>query len=260
LNVLVDPFARPVIAHRGDSAHAPENTIESFAMGLTTGADALELDVRLSRDDHIVVIHDPDVDRTTDGHGAVASMTLSELRSLDAGARFTADGGSTFPFRGCGIRIPTLDEILTRFPNIPVLIEVKESSAAKPAAEVVRRHGAVDRVILASELSEAMERSRAANMITGASRRDAVRLLRRACFGFDAGEVEYRALCVAWRLGVLRVPIRRMARAARAADVATHVWTVNSEAVAERLWRAGVNGIVTDDPSAMLRLRASLAE
>src|SRR5690349_1723944 len=105
--ILIDPAARPVIAHRGDSAHFPENTIPSFDRAIDLAADAIEFDLRVSRDGEIVIIHDPTVDRTTDGAGAVSSLTLAELKRLDAGARFSADGGRTFPFRGRGLTIPT---------------------------------------------------------------------------------------------------------------------------------------------------------
>src|SRR5690348_13143818 len=128
--ILIDPAARPVIAHRGDSAHFPENTIPSFDRGLELGADAIEFDLRVSRDGEVVIIHDPTVDRTTDGTGAVNSLTLAELKDLDAGARFTLDGGQTFPFRGKGLTIPTFDEMLARYTSVPLLIEVKIPEAA----------------------------------------------------------------------------------------------------------------------------------
>src|SRR5262245_28458527 len=123
MNVLVDAVARPVIAHRGASAHAPENTIGAFTTALEHGADALELDVRMTRDGAVVVIHDPGVDRTTNGRGLVGAMSLAELRALDGGARFTADEGRTFPFRDRGVRISTLDDVLEALPRTPGHVE-----------------------------------------------------------------------------------------------------------------------------------------
>src|SRR5215207_6589325 len=87
------------LAHRGASALAPENTLEAFRMAVEAGAGGLELDVHLTRDGHVVVIHDATVDRVTDGSGAVAGMTLEEVRRLDAGYSFSSDGGRTFPYR-----------------------------------------------------------------------------------------------------------------------------------------------------------------
>src|SRR3990167_4313755 len=95
---LLDPTQRLVIAHRGNSMHAPEDTLESLRQGMALGADGLEFDVRLSADGVPVVIHDPTLDRTTDGSGPVAACTLAELRALDAGYRFTRDGGRTYPY------------------------------------------------------------------------------------------------------------------------------------------------------------------
>lgn len=258
MNVLVDPAARPVIAHRGASAHAPENSIEAFAKAFEVGADAIELDVRITRDDAVVVIHDPHVDRTTSRRGMVAAMSLAELRSLDAGASFTRDEGRTYPFRERGVRIATFDEVLGAFPRTPLLVEIKEARAAAAAVAIVRRHGAEDRVVLASELDEAMRLVRPHALLTGASRPDAMRLLRRACLGLAPRALPYQVLSIPWRVGVLRVPMSRMCRIARRAQVPTHAWTVNAGNLAMRLWRAGVSGIVTDDPAEMLRVRSDL--
>ena len=257
-NVLVDPSARLVIAHRGDSAHAPENTMEAFASAVHVGADALELDVRLTRDERVVVMHDADVVRTTSGQGLVSSLSIEQLGALDAGVHFSGDGGHTFPFRARRVRVPTLDQVLSAFPETPLLIEVKETRAALPAADVVRRHGAAARVVFGSEIDDAMRVLRKESFLTTASRPDALRLLRRACLGLGASPTPYRALSIPWRVGVLSVPVSRMARIARRAHVATHVWTVNDESRASRLWRAGVNGIVTDDPATMIPLKAAL--
>ncbi len=97
-------FSHPIIfAHRGDSAHAPENTLVSFELALAQGADAIELDAKLSADGEVVVIYDATVDRTTDGHGRVARLTLTDLRSLDAGCSFSEK------YRGQ--KIPLLEEV-----------------------------------------------------------------------------------------------------------------------------------------------------
>ena len=101
-----------LFAHRGASALAPENTIESFRLAQQHGAPYVELDVHLSRDSEPVVIHDHSVSRTTGRRGRVENMTLAELRKLDAGYKFSTDHGRTFPFRGKGLQIPTLDESL----------------------------------------------------------------------------------------------------------------------------------------------------
>src|SRR5918997_5118102 len=113
------------LAHRGASSLAPENTIEAFRIALEAGAGGLELDVHMTRDGHIVVIHDATVDRTTSGTGAVSEMTLDELRGPDAGYNFSPDGGLTRPYRGRGTKVPTLGEVLEEFPGVAVNIDIK---------------------------------------------------------------------------------------------------------------------------------------
>src|SRR5579884_3402972 len=101
-------------AHQGGGLLAPENTMAAFECGAAYSPDALELDIQMTRDGEIVVIHDPTVNRTTDGFGSVADIMLGDLRQLDAGYWFTLDGGATYPFRGQGVRIPMLREVFER--------------------------------------------------------------------------------------------------------------------------------------------------
>jgi glycerophosphoryl diester phosphodiesterase len=112
-------------AHRGGAKIVPENTLEGFREGLRVGAGVLELDVHATADGHVVVIHDETVDRTTDGSGAVREMTLAEVKRLDAGYWFTPDGGKTYPYRGEGVRVPTLEEVYRQFPDVPINVEIK---------------------------------------------------------------------------------------------------------------------------------------
>ena len=106
-----------LVAHRGGSKLAPENTMAAFRRAVDWwGADMLELDVRLTRDGHVVVIHDATLDRTTDGEGPVAERTLDEIHALDAGYRFEdPDGGRSF--RGTGVVVPRFEEVLMAFPG-----------------------------------------------------------------------------------------------------------------------------------------------
>ncbi len=258
MNVLGDPTARLVIGHRGDSAHFPENTAPSFDRAIELGVDAIEFDLRVTSDGVVVVNHDPTVDRTTNGRGAIAQMTLAQLRELDVGARFTVDGTS-FPFRGQGISILTFEELLERYPSIPLLIEVKVATVVEGARRLIERHGAQDRVMLDSTDMKAVAPFRSTRLLTGASMRDVLQLLPRAMLGRPPAKLPYSALCIPpWYQGI-RVPILRLARVAKAVDVATHVWTINDPEVAAALWRAGVNGIITDDPGVMLTLRSKMA-
>ena len=128
---MTHPFfgtTRPLLfGHRGASGECPENTIESFERALAQGAMAIETDVHLSRDGEVVVFHDADLARTTNEAGPVAERSLAELEQLDAGYRFSRDG-ETFPYRGKGIRIPTLHQVFQVFPDVPFNIELKAGS------------------------------------------------------------------------------------------------------------------------------------
>src|SRR5215213_10951386 len=137
-----------VFGHRGAMGHAPENTFASFELALTLGVDAIELDVHLSADDQVVVIHDDDLSRTTDGQGVVRDRTLAELQRLDAGARFDA--------QYAGQRIPTLDEVLAWARGRCVLdIEIKGGPDPYPGIEqrvvdLIRRHVMTEQAIVIS--------------------------------------------------------------------------------------------------------------
>lgn len=126
-----------VVAHRGAAAVAPENTTEAFRLAVEMGADAVELDVHLTADGKLAVIHDETMDRTTDLTGPIASMTMKEIRAADAGFRFEAPDGS-FPFRGKGLTVPTLAEVLTWLPEgIGLVVEVKARQAIAPTIKAL---------------------------------------------------------------------------------------------------------------------------
>ena len=112
MHSLLDPLAHPVIGHRGACGLAPENTLESFALAIEQGADALEFDVRLSADEVPMVIHDPSLARTCNQGGMVRALSATALREADAGYHFTADGGVSRPWRDRKVRIPTVAEVL----------------------------------------------------------------------------------------------------------------------------------------------------
>lgn len=257
MNVLVDPDAHPVIAHRGNSKHVPENTLHAFDEAIALAVDAIELDVRATHDDVPVVIHDGTVDRTTDAHGSVASFTAAEIRQLDAGFRFTRDNGQSYPWRARGHVIPLLDEVLDRYREMPLLIEVKETRAVAPTLDAVRRHDAVKRVVLASSDHACVQPFRG-DFLTGASSADTATLLREIVLGRARESLPYECLSIPrWYRG-LPLPVRRIAQAARRAGVATHVWTVDAPSLARALWDRGVNGVVTNDPGAIFPVRREL--
>ena len=127
-----------VVAHRGAAAAAPENTMEAYQLAVEMGADAVELDVHLTADGKVAVMHDDTVDRTTNLTGAIASMTMKQLRTADAGYRFAAPDGS-FPFRGTGLKVPTLPQVLKWLPDgVGLVVEIKARAATAPTVAALR--------------------------------------------------------------------------------------------------------------------------
>lgn len=254
--MLAAPHRRIVIAHRGGAGRAPENTLHALMGAQAMGAEAVELDVRLSRDGEVVVIHDPTVDRTTGGRGSVRELTAAALEGLDAGARFTADGGQSFPFRGRGFGVPRLAAVLEALPSIPLLIEIKVAAALRPTVELLKRHGALDRAMVASSKRAGVAPARGGRLRTGASGGEAARLL--LCIS-GPKTVPFEALCIPPRHHGIPLPMRLLAGRALRAGAATHVWTVNDVHQARRLWALGVAGIITDFPDVMAADRDGLA-
>jgi glycerophosphoryl diester phosphodiesterase len=258
MHPLLDPTARPVVGHRGNAAHAPENTLESFRQAVASGVDAIEFDVRLSGDGHVVVIHDATVDRTTDGTGRVSHSSLDALRRVDAGARFTPDGGKTFPYRRQGLTIPTFAEVLSAFPTLPLLIEIKSADAALPTRQLIEAHGAERRCVVASFHDDVTPTFAGSGIALGASTSDVRRLYLPALFGARRSRVPFDTVCIPTRHRRLPLPIRGLVRMLEPAKVNVHIWTVNDPGKARRLWKKGVRAIISDDPAAIIRERGSV--
>ena len=254
--LLLDLAARPIIGHRGAAAYAPENTMASFHLALEQGADALEFDVRVTRDGEAVVLHDPTLERTTDAVGPIRLHTLKELDQVDAGFRFTPDAGRDYPWRGKGVRIPRLRQVIEDLPAVPLLIEVKEPGAQDAIARVLRETGAAARAVLAGSDWRSLQAFRAPPFHLGASRRDIARLY----FRWGEPDPACRCFAVPDRFKFFPVPTRRFVRAAHRRSATVHVWTVDDPALARRLWANGANGMVTNQPDAILKARQEQRE
>ena len=253
--LLIDPDAHPVIAHRGASGYAPENTLPSFQLAVEQGADALEFDVRITADGVPVVIHDPTLERTTDASGAVALLTLAQLTAADAGARFTPDAGRTFPYRGRGIRVPTLEEVVDAFPHTRLVIEIKTPAAQEAVKRVLAERGVAGQCVVASANAAALAAFREPPWLCGAATPDIARL-RFPLVYRRRGAPACRAFFVPPRYYRMPVPTPRFVAAARRLGCPVHVWTVNDPAAARALWARGIAGVVTNYPDLMLSERA----
>lgn len=237
-----------LIAHRGGSVLAPENTLTAFrSAAVIWGADMIELDVHATADGHCVVIHDDTVDRTTNGGGAVRALPLAEVQALDAGYRFTRDSGATYPFRGRDVKIPTIEQVLEALPNMRFTIEVKDGAAQTPLFAAIDRFGAHSRVVAAAMYERDRTQFGSYRGPVSASFEALKRFYRlhRLRLGRFIG-ISADAVHVPDEWEGRRLVTRRFVRDLKAHDIPVIVWTVNEATMMRRLLEAGVGGIVTD--------------
>jgi len=239
-----------VFAHRGGSALAPENTIPAFDRGLALGADGLELDVHLSRDGIAVVHHDARLDRTTDATGPLVERTAAELAVVDAGYHFTVDGAH--PWRGRGIGIPALRDVLRRYREARIIVEMKDDDEALARAVVadVRAADAAGWVCLGSFGRRVLRAARTIEpaLATSAAREEVRWALYRSWIGLAPRRLPNQAFQVPERAGMTRVVSPRFVRAAHAAGAVVQVWTVDRPDDMRRLLDWGADAIITDRP------------
>jgi glycerophosphoryl diester phosphodiesterase len=255
-----------VIGHRGSSGEAPENTLPAFARALEQGAAILETDVHATADGVVVVYHDERVDRTTDGCGAIAELSAEALRRLDAGYRFSPDGGASYPFRGRGLRIATLAEAFEAFPEARFNIEIKRDDPALVEGTVaaVAAAGREKRTLLTAGSDAAMGRLRRHLAATGlapavgASAGDVLGFVKAALAGGEPPRGPM-ALQIPTEFAGRPLVTPELVRFAHAHGVQVHVWTVNDPAEMARLLDLGVDGIVSDYPSRVRDLVAARA-
>ena len=248
-----------VIAHQGGEGLRPSNTMLAFENAMALGVDVLEMDVHSTSDGALVLIHDDTVDRTTDGTGRVNDFTLAELQQLDAGEYWTADDGATTPYRGQGVHIPTLDEVLTAFPQMKFNIEIKqvEPSISAPLCQALRGHSLTDRTLVASFHPTAMNEFRAACPEVATSMvEDEIRpfFILNTVFLGNLYRPPGTAFQVPEYSGSLHVLTPRFVRGAHGNNVAVHPWTIDDPADMARFLDMGVDGIITDRPDLMIEL------
>ena len=217
--------------------------------------DMVELDVRATADGACVLMHDPTVDRTTDGSGPVERFTLEELRRLDAGYYFTPDGGRTFPFRGHGVRVPTFDEVLEAFPDLRIIVELKTGAAQLPLKRALDRMRAHDRVILAGARESFRTIFDDYPGVRSASYerlRVFVAVHRLRCGRFARPRFEVAQ--VPETQGRFRIVTPALIRDLHRHGIPVHVWTVNRTEDMRRLLEWGVDGILTDFPDRLMEV------
>jgi glycerophosphoryl diester phosphodiesterase len=249
--VIFDTGHPIVIAHRGSRLLWPENTLPAFSAAAGLGARFFETDLRLTADGVVMCHHDSTLDRTTNGSGPVRSRTRSELQEVDAGYRHRING--SYPFRGEGVGIPTLEELLTTFLDHGVIVDLKEEGLEAPLWQLIERLEAHSRLIVGSFSSARVQRFR---IISGGS------------VAVSGGPSEITGLMGASRLGIepsidvqaMQVPVSwygapvitpRFVETAHRIGLLVHAWTINEPEEAKRLLALGVDGLITDRPDLM---------
>lgn len=248
-----------LFGHRGSSADFPENTLPAFAHTVAAGLPYLELDVRATSDGVVVVLHDESLLRTCGVEATVTSLSFAELQQFDAGATFTNDQGRSFPHRGFGIKVPTLSEVLLRFPDTLFNIEIKQEFPAieKATLDVIHQTGMLDRVLLASENDAVMSRLRplceAQHVPTSFSYGELVNFfawLQGGCASPYQPPAAALQIPESYEGQTLVTP--QTVAAAHALNLEIHVWTINESADMERLLRMGVDGVMSDYPVVLM--------
>lgn len=257
-------------AHQGGAWEWPSSTLYAIRRAIEAGATGIELDVHATADGELVVSHDATVDRTTDGTGVIAAMTLESLRALDNAHWFIPGADvspghppADYPYRGRApgdrdFAIPTLREVLEEFPGVALNLDIKQTApAVEPyeaaLAALLEEYGRRDDVIVASFFDAALDRFTAVapHIATSAGTAGTTDFWRAVHRGHRPPELQAVAFQVPEHVGDMVVVDELFVSAAHQAGIAVHVWTINDEAMMHHLVDLGVDGIITDLPTTL---------
>lgn len=248
-----------VIAHQGGDGVWPGETMLAYQNAVDLGVDVLEMDIHISADGVLVLMHDETVDRTTNGGGEIEAMTLAELKQLDAAYDWSPDEGKTFPYRGQDIQIATLEEIFQAFPDMRMTIEIKKTNAsmAKPFCDLIREYNMQDKVLVASFHDERLKEFRAEcpEIATSSAKNETTVfvLLAKAYLG-SFYSPKFHSLQVPEESGGITVMTPAFVRAAHERNLAVEPWTINDEETMRKFIAWGVDGIITDRPDLLMKV------
>jgi glycerophosphoryl diester phosphodiesterase len=249
-----------LVAHRGGSLIAPQNTLGAFDRAAALGADAIETDVRLSRDGVVMVFHDEETVCLTGQPGSIEGRTAAEIEALDAAFSFTEDSGASFPLRGAGLRVPTFAEALRRYPRMRFNVDAKseDPALADALARVIREARAEERVCVGSFFDGQAERLGA--LLPGVARFLPQEAATRHVMAAKAGAAPvglpggYDLADLPARMGDLTVVDPPVVDHFHRLGIPVHVWTVDDADEMRALLDIGVDGLVTDRPDVLKRV------
>ncbi|HLA07318.1 MAG TPA: glycerophosphodiester phosphodiesterase [Anaerolineales bacterium] len=251
-----------VIAHQGGDGVWPGDTMFAFENAVAIGSDVLEMDAHITKDGEIVLMHDESVDDTTDGTGLIEQMTLAEIKQLDAAYDWSIDEGKTFPYRGQGIQVPTLEEVFQNFPQMRYVIEIKLTGNPidKPLCDLIHKYKMEDKTLIGSFHDGAMKNFRVTcpEVATSASRtevRNYVLLGKVFLWGFISPH--YQSIQPPYdpeeSLGIT-IMTERFIRESHMKNIRVEPWTVNDPELMKQYIEWGVDGIITDRPDLLIEV------
>lgn len=252
------------MAHQGGKHLAPSSTLEAYRNAADLGVDIMELDLHMTKDGHLITIHDPTIDSITDGTGVVNEMTLAEIQSYDAGANFK-DLNGEYSFKGKGVYIPTLDEVFEAIPDMRWNIEIKDTNdpalhgpIAEKLWDLIVFHGLEEKVLLASfdqKIVDLMTDVSDGKAIVAAGQQEATKfvILQKA---FLTGLYRHKvhAIEIPTEQGPINLMDKKIIRGAKKHGLDVHYWTINDPELMQELIDLGADGIITDRPDLLLEL------
>ena len=247
-----------VMAHGAGQGIGPQNTLEAAVRSAKAGADVIELDVHLTGDGHLVVIHDPTIDATTDGAGAISDLTLEDIQAFDAGVAFR-DASGVASFAGRGVVVPTLRAVFEALPEAHYLIEIKPEAPGTGQAlcALLREYALEARTMVGSFHLAALERFRQVcpEVATSMAKSEVETFVYLQKIGLaNLATLKGSALQMPLEAAGIRILTRSLIKTAQARGLKVHAWTINDREVMERLIGLGIDGLITDYPERALRV------
>jgi len=248
-----------VIAHQGGDGLWPGNTLYAYSQAAALGVEVLEMDLHITKDGVLVLMHDETVDRTTNGTGTIENMTLAEIKQLDAGYKWRSEDDSATSFRGQNITVPTLEEVFQAFPNYHMTIEIKktEQSMAEPFCSLIYKYKMQDKILVASFHDERMDEFRQVcpEVATSSARRETtIFVLLSKVFLSRLYSPRFQSLQVPEESSGITVMTPSFVRAAHERGLRVEPWTINDPEQMQLYIDWGVDGLITDRPDLLLKV------
>lgn len=253
-----------VIAHQGGEHLAPSNTLASFEQAMELGVDVIEFDIHMTKDGHLVSIHDDTVDRTTNGSGKVNDLTLKEVQSLDAGTYFK-DLNGEYSYKDEGVFIPTVEQIFEAIPNMRWNIEIKDTNDPVLYKEIsiklwetIKNYQLEDQVLIVSfdqDIIDIVTKISNDKALVSGGRGEITKfVILHKLFLNGLYQPKVDAFQIPIKEGIINLADRKLIRGASKRGIDIHYWTINDEETMKRLIDLGATGIITDRPDIMLNL------